>query len=63
MVSNEYYSQVIKEYGNETFIVVNTIEVLNIINQNVYHSALINDTDVIGIKGDLENLLEQVNNT
>lgn len=63
MVSNEYYSQVIKEYGNETFIVVNTIEVLNIINQNVYHSALINDTDVIGIKEDLENLLEQVNNT
>lgn len=63
MVSNEYYSQVIKEYGNGTFIVVNTIEVLNIINQNVYHSALINDTDVIGIKEDLENLLEQVNNT
>lgn len=61
MVSEDYYSNVIKEYGNETFFVVNTVEVLNEINQNIYYSALINSTDVIGIKDDLENLLKQVN--
>ena len=60
MVSEDYYSQIIKESGNGTFIVVNTIEGLYKINQNIYHSALVNDTEVIGIKEDLENLLKQV---
>ena len=63
MVPNEYFNNLIKEYGNKTYIVINNYNTLEKINLNIYHSALINKTDVIGKKDDLERLLLQINNS
>lgn len=62
MIPNEYYSQIIKEYGNETFIIVNDFKNLRKINMNIHYSAKINNAEIIGIKKDIDILLNELNN-
>lgn len=56
LVPNNYYKEMIKEQGEQTYLQLNSEKALIKMNQQIYNCAKYNEDDVIGIKEDLEDL-------
>ena len=56
LVPNEYYDKMVKEQGPQTYMLINNELEIKKLNKQIYNTAEFNNEDVIGIKGDLEEL-------
>ena len=56
LVPNNYYKEMIKEQGEQTYLQLNSEKALIKMNKQIYNCAKYNEDDVIGIKEDLEDL-------
>lgn len=58
LVPNDYYKKMIDEQGQQTYLQLNDEKSLIKMNKQIYNCAKFNNDDVIGIKEDLNNLIE-----
>lgn len=61
LIPKEYYEKRKKEYGDNTYMIINDLNNLNKINDYIYMQCNYYKIDVIGNKKDLEKILEHVN--
>lgn len=61
LVPNEYYKKMIDEQGQQTYLQLNEENALIRMNKQIYNCAKFNNDDVIGIKEDLDDLIEYIN--
>lgn len=58
LVPNDYYKKMIDEQGEQTYLQLNDEKALIKMNKQIYNCAKFNHDDVIGIKEDLDDLIE-----
>ena len=58
LVPNEHYKKMIEKQGEQTYLLLNNEDNLKLLNKQIYYNAKFNNDDVIGIKDDLNDLLE-----
>lgn len=58
LVPNDYYKKMIDEQGEQTYLQLNDEKALIKMNKQIYNCAKFNNDDVIGIKEDLDDLIE-----
>lgn len=58
LVPNNYYKKMIDEQGEQTYLQLNDEKALIKMNKQIYNCAKFNHDDVIGIKEDLDDLIE-----
>ena len=61
LIPNDYYDKMVKEQGNNIFLLINNETAILNLNTHIYHSARINKDEVIGIKDDLDSLIKLIN--
>lgn len=54
LVPDEYYNRIIKEQGEQTYMLMNSELEIKKLNKQIYNNAEFHNEDVIGIKEDLE---------
>lgn len=65
LVPNQYYDEMVKEQGQQTYMLMNNESEIKKLNKQIYNTAKFHNEDVIGIKEDLEELqnsIKQSNN-
>ena len=60
IIPNDYYNEMLKEYGKQTYILMNSEEEIKKLNKQIYGTAEFHGEDVIGIKDDLLELQELI---
>lgn len=63
LIPNEYYKNMIKKSGKQTYLKLSNDEDLLQLNKQLYYFAKFNNDDVIGLKKDLDDLLKILNGT
>ena len=61
LVPNDYYKKMIAEQGDQTYLQLNDEKALIKMNKQIYNCAKFNGDDVIGIKDDLNDLVNYIN--
>lgn len=61
LVPNEYYKKMIDDQGQQNYLELNQEKNLIKMNKQIYNCAKFNNEDVIGIKEDLDDLIEYIN--
>lgn len=60
LVPDEYYKKMINEQGEQTYLKLNDDNYLCELNKQIYYCAKHNKDDVIGLKDDLDELIEMI---
>ena len=58
LVPDDYYNKMLNEQGEQTYLRLNDEKTLIRMNKQIYNCAKFNNDDVIGIKEDLDDLVE-----